>query len=151
MSQVASEETTPGNNEPSLDELLRQFVEVKAKADGYYAEKRAIEDRIVSFELVQRHPMSNGSKTTKSASYKVSVKDEKKAKLRRDTGASWPDVWSVCDAAGLTEEMMPIKLVREVDVKKLDNIQEKNPDLYFQLCDLIERYQARPSFAVTEV
>jgi len=151
MSKATSEETTAGNNEPSLDELLRQLVEAKAKADGYYAEKRAIEDRIISFELVQRHPMSDGSKTTKSASYKVTVKDEKKAKLFRQGGASWADVWSVCDAAGLTEQMMPIKLVREIDVKKLDDIQQKNPDLYFKLSEMIERYQARPSFTVTEV
>jgi hypothetical protein len=142
--------TTSGNNEPTLDALLNEWECLKETETSSVAMRRMIEKQIIDFELVQRHPQGHGSKTTKSAEFKVTVKDEQKARLATDRGG-WGDLWHMCHTAGLEDSEMPVKISKSIDTKKLSEIQESHPDLYFKLSDLIERYAGSPGFKVERV
>jgi hypothetical protein len=143
MSTEPSDDMQPGNNEPKVDDLLILWELLKEREKTANSSRLDTEQKLIEFELVDRHAERNGSKSTTTDLFKVSVKDERKAKCS-DRGR----LHEICVAYGIDEADMPIKASYTVDVKKLDAIKENHPQAYLTLAEVIERSAGKPGFSV---
>lgn len=152
MTEERAEYIPAGNNEPSLDDLAAEYLRAKDEEDAAKALRLTCEQAMMPF--LDRHPSLAGSKTTAAQHFKVTAKDEPKAKFSDPKLAQLGrmTLWQILSAAGIAEDDMPIKVSYSLDVKKLDALKAAHPELYARIIDEagIERYQAKTTITVKQ-
>jgi hypothetical protein len=141
MGNVSTAQMPVSNNEPAETALAADWLAAKAAEDS--AKKQRIEIEGCLLPLVERHESASGSKTTTVVGFKVTVKDEMKAKC-----TNYEALVEICAKHGIAGDAVPIKWSPEISVKALDAIRADNAAAYAEIASVIERYAAKPSFSI---
>lgn len=111
----------------ALDALLSSLS--SAKQDELDAKDRriAIENEVIA--MVGKK--EEGTQTIRAVNYKVNTVDKLSRKV------NWTDYDVVVSRSSLPANMLPVKIKREIDVKKLETIEKDYPDLYAEISNCI--------------